>query len=869
MLRRDNLWVLDVRPLHLPAGRYEFKFIVDGEWEPGANRLLAVGEQGWLERPPDLVLDARIEEASRINLYLKEGLASISNLTVRLEPATPISKLSLTEGLDRKSLTGFLVSGNYVVFCFDDKVLRTGAVSNDSVYVAGTFNGWNSQSWKLEGVGGGVWTRAFPAADAKLNQSEGRFKFVVNGTRWIGPRADAPNAVVDEDGNMNFRLGSDYSRGAVISIETEKPVALSNSFTVVISNLASRVLRQPVRPGLVLDRFDPRGSMGYLPDRLPDWGNVTVFAPRASGVKLVTSGTPTALATAGATGIPMQYSPAEGTWSGSWGANSLKRYYGFKVEGPQGGGESFDATALAGDPYARAVVSEDGPCIAIQAKATNHWFEGWTDGAFKAPAIRDMVIYETHVRDLTIDPSSQVPEALRGKFEGVLASRNTGTGLDHLRALGINMIEFMPIQEFDNGTNAPGWGYSPDFYFAPESSYGRAPLAGSQYFEFKHMVNELHRRGFGVILDVVYNHVGGANSFGRLDRRVYFRLDAEDGYSNFSGCGNDLRTESPALRRLIVDNIVYWIREHHVDGFRFDLAELVDMETLMAVQEAARAANPNIILISEPWSFRGDHKRALKGTRWAAWNNEFTHPVRGFIQGQGRSDMVPKAIMGSVELWTANPLQSVNYFESHDDMALADELSTSPGRDGRLLNQNDAARNRLAATILFTSAGIPMISEGQEFLRSKHGIRNTFADGDAVNALRWTDRDRPLAREALAYYQAMIRLRLSAEGASLRLSEIPTPDYYDWILPGSGQLIGYRINARHINPGRAFIVVVNAGTRDDAIEIDIPQGRWKLIGDGHNVDPTGLRVKPMAVAGGSRIRIQVPALTAYLFMDTP
>jgi pullulanase/glycogen debranching enzyme len=872
MTCHDGLWILDVRPLALAAGRYEYKFIVNGEWEPGANRALAVGEQHWLERPPDIILDARIEEASRITVYLKQAVASLSNVTVTVDPPVPVREVKLIPSMDQRALAGFMVSGGYVVFCFDDKIHKAGLSSNDAVFVAGTFNGWNSQSWRLDWVGNGVWQKTFSASDAQIGVREGRFKFVVNDSRWIGPRIEAPNIMVDDGGNLNFRLAPEYSRGSVIEISMAAPVALSNALTLVISNLAPRVIRHPLRPGAILEGMRIQAPLGVSLDPQGGRARVSVFAPRASRMELLVSEHPQMLLGSGAKasgGTPMRLDPLEGVWTGVWSGLSKAAYYGFRVDGPQGIGESFDFSAFVGDPYARAVVSENGPCVLIDPGATNAWFGGWSDGAYTPPAPKDMVIYETHVRDLTIDPSSGVPESLRGTFEGVLATSNTGTGLDHLKALGVNMIEFMPIQEFDNGTNAPGWGYSPDYYFAPESSYGRNPVKGSQYYEFKRMVNELHRRGFGVIIDVVYNHVGGANSFSKLDRRSYFRLDAEDGYSNFSGCGNDLRTESPVMRRLIVDNVLYWIKEHHVDGFRFDLAELIDMETLMAVQQAAKAANPDVVLIAEPWSSRGDQKQALRGTAWAAWNNQFTHPVRSFIKGEGRSDEVMKAIAGSVELWTTSPMQSINYFESHDDMALADELSTAPGRDGRILTPADTARHRLAATVLFTSLGIPMLNEGQEFLRSKRGIRNTFDRGDLINAVRWSERDRPQARELLTYYRDMIRLRQSPEGASLRVAEAPPACYYEWITPGSGQLLGYRINARHERPGRAFVVLVNASERDESFVVDFPVGRWQLVGDGHRVDLAGKIMNPMSVAGGARSRIKVPALTSYVLMDGP
>jgi pullulanase/glycogen debranching enzyme len=531
---------------------------------------------------------------------------------------------------------------------------------------------------------------------------------------------------------------------------------------------------------------------------------------------------------------------ADGVWEAAREGLDVGRHYAFRVDGPAGAGEGFDAGAPVGDPYALAAAHAHGLPLVIDPAATNAWFPGGPPDGFRAPAATDLVIYEAHVRDLTSDPSSGVAPALRGTYPGLTASAGTGAALDHLAALGVNAIQFLPVAEFGNGTNDHGWGYNTVYFFAPEASYGTDPLRGSAYHEFKQLVRELHRRGFAVILDVVYNHVGEPNLFHRIDRPYYFRLDPDLGYRNASGCGNEFRSEAPMARRLIVDNVRYWMREHGVDGFRFDLAELIDLETLMAVRDAARELNPNVILISEPWSLRGDHKRALRGTGWAAWNNEFRDPAKHFALGRGDRDRLVKAVAGSVATWTAEPRQSVNYLESHDDSALADELSGRPDRDGRVPTEEAAARNRLAATLLFTSLGIPMIGEGQEFLRSKGGRHNTFAGGDAVNALRWADRQQPLAAEALAYYAGLIRLRRSPAGASLRLGDAPPPGYVEWILPPGETALGYAINGRRERPGAAFVVLANAGDAPFAFDVNWPPGAWRQVGDGRRIRPEGL-----------------------------
>jgi pullulanase len=366
---------------------------------------------------------------------------------------------------------------------------------------------------------------------------------------------------------------------------------------------------------------------------------------------------------------------------------------------------------------------------------------------------------------------------------------------------------------------------------------------------------------------VVYNHIGAPNVFHAVDRKYYFRMKTDFKLENYSGCGNDVRTEAPMMRRLIIESLLFWMREFHVDGFRFDLAELIDFETLMTIQDRLRSENPNVVLISEPWSFRGDHKEALRGTGWSAWNNGFRDTAKWFCKGHQNRDYLKKMIRGSTETWTAHPLQSVNYLESHDDRTLADDLTENPEFDGRRITPHDAARNRLAATILFTSLGIPMLAEGQAFMRSKHGIHNTFDSGDAVNALRWTDRDRPEAAATLAYYQALVRLRQSAAGATFRIpaGEVVPEDYYRWIEPANGHALGYVVNADGQRPGLPFCVLLNAAEEDVDFAVRLPGTRWRLIGDGTRIAAGGIPGAALAPPGRDGLRrVTVPPLSATI-----
>ncbi len=198
-------------------------------------------------------------------------------------------------------------------------------------------------------------------------------------------------------------------------------------------------------------------------------------------------------------------------------------------------------------------------------------------------------------------------------------------------------------------------------------------------------------------------------------------------------------------------------------------------------------------------------------------------------------------------------------------MALADELSSAPGHDGRNPTVLDARRNRLAATIVFTSLGIPMIAEGQEFMRSKHGVSNTYDRGDALNALRWDERDRPHAKETLAYYRGLIRMRRSPQGAAFRVAQRPAPDYYRWIRPANARALGYIVNARGRHPGAGFVVLLNGDEQPVEFSVPMPEGTWRVVSDGTVVDPRGLPERPV-VTGPQTARIKVPGLRSLIMM---
>ena len=872
MQREGNEWRLDLRPFGLSFGEYAFKFLPDGKWEPGENRSLFVNADGLMERPLDIIQRARLEKEDRVDIVFKDFRRDLEEADVRILPHTPIRECRWIKGGASRRRVGYSIDGEHVTFCMDETSYEISIPNSAVVTVAGSFNGWdaNSRQWRLQDDDDDdLWEGTFAVPYDRMDQ---KFKFVVDGSRWLAPSPALPNASPDEDGNVNLRIDATLARSPVLQVYTDVPLALSNRYVVALEDIGQGYAVASVSPGKLIDRYRSEEEMGVILDRVAGTTTYRVFAPRASRVTLCLfdrhapvngAGNPSEAATVR---VPLVFDALSGTWDVVRRGLDSGRYYAFRVGGPDGKGEGFSPRALVGDPYARAVAHAPNHGIVIDHRAPGRWFRGWTDQAYRAPDWEDVVIYETHVRDLTIDPSSGVESALRGKYAGITASLQAGTALAHLKQLGVNMIEFLPLGEFENGTDDHGWGYSTAFYFAPEASYGRAPLEGSQYFEFKQLVDDLHREGFGVILDVVYNHVGESNPFYKLDRKYYFRMTPDFRMSNYSGCGNDVRTEAPMMRRLIVDNILYWMREFHVDGFRFDLAELIDMDTLIAIRDAARRENPRVLLISEPWSFRGDHKYQLKGTGWAAWNDEFRDSAKHYAMGHGDREALKRAIVGSVATWTAGPLQTVNYLESHDDFAFADEISSQPARDARTLSDADAARNRLAATVLFTSLGIPMIAEGQEFLRSKHGIKNSYNKGDAVNALNWSDRERPIARETLAYYRGLVLLRRSDAGAAFRVAERAPDDYYEWIEPPDGRALGYIVNGQRRHRGGMFIVLLNAAEGAVTFRARFPKGSWRLVGDGTMIDVSGIRRLHFPDSAAGSHSISVPGLTTYILM---
>ena len=879
--KQGDVWQIDMRTLGLKPGRHEYKFIVNQVWETGDNREFYIDDNRMLIRPPNVVVKAVHEAPNEILVFLNRTLRGTENIRITLESGIPVSEVLVSSGKEEGQSRSYLITAGTLTFVFDPAAYGIKLKPGDQVAVAGNFNYWNGSGgpqnlWMLQDKDGdGIWQLSVTLDGLRKPASDPNFlfRFVINNNQWLQPPSDAINVTADASGNRNLTVDTKAVGSSVLKVVTAEPIPLDQLEVLVIEGLADRKIWHQVTPGGALMSLTSDKPLGVTLNREQQATTYRIFAPRASRVDLCLFDTPEFEVhkpehkrLTPRERYPMWKDETDGVWEVTLLGLDIGKYYSFNLDGPVGRGEGFNRDAFVSDPYGIASAHAENNTIVLDPEATNRWFGGWTDQEFRAPDFQDMVIYEAHLRDLTMHPSSLVPAHLRGKYAGLLASVGTGTGLDHLKDMGVNMIEFLPIQEFNNGVGEYNWGYTTVHYFAPEASFGRDPLNGSQYYEFKHMVNELHRLGFGVIIDVVYNHVGWPNLFAHIDRKYFFRLTPTYDYLNFSGVGNDFKSESPMARKFIVENIKFLTREFKIDGFRWDLAELIDIDTLMEAKREAEKINPRVIMISEPWSFRGNHKDQIKGTGWAAWNNDFRYAGKDFARGRANRDTVKKVILGSTDLWTANPLQSVNYVESHDDMALADVLSSRPDKDGRVLTEFDAQMNRLAATMVFTSLGIPMINEGQEFMRSKRGISNTYNRGDGVNAIRWTDRDRPIAAETMGYYKGLIELRSSEAGRAFRVKSTPPSEYVKWIEPPNEKHLGFIINSPRIHPGNSFAVLMNSDDRPATFQVDLPAGKWRVIGDGNKINMAGLD-NYETITGPRSLTIRVPDVRALIMMD--
>ena len=511
--------------------------------------------------------------------------------------------------------------------------------------------------------------------------------------------------------------------------------------------------------------------------------------------------------------------------------------------------------SISVDPYARATTVNGMKSVIADLNRTNP--DGWGERlpAFGLP--EEAIIYELHIRDFSISETSGIVN--KGKFLG-LTEKNTQnasgrkTGLDYLIDLGITHIQILPMFDYATVDEANltepqyNWGYDPLNYNVPEGSYSTDPFDPfNRIFELKQMIRTLHDNGLRVIMDVVYNHVYDPKDQA-LERTVpgyFYRYNADGSLANGTGVGNDTASERHMMRKYIIDSVKYWAKEYHLDGFRFDLMGIHDSVTMNAIREALDKIDPSIIIIGEGWEMSTPLQEDLKASqrnaqampRIAHFNDSIRIAVkgsdfgdekdRGFISGKNYlEDLLLRNIKGAMHLSShssyVDPEQVIQYVEAHDNLTLYDKLLRSNPDDSEEVR---IKRHTLATSIVLLSQGVPFIHGGQEFLRTKAGVANSYQSPDEINQFEW---ERVTTfQESVAYVKGLIALRKSEY--LFRLHTHEEIDAHFTMLSENFNIIAFSLT----NSEKKYIVIFN-GNRSDVI-FRIQKGKYAILVEDNQV----------------------------------
>jgi pullulanase len=531
------------------------------------------------------------------------------------------------------------------------------------------------------------------------------------------------------------------------------------------------------------------------------------------------------------------------------------------------------------DPYVKAVGVNGKRGQVIDFQKTNP--VGWE--ADKKPILKnptDIILYELHIRDVSMDENSGVQ--YKGKFLG-LAETGTvnrvgeSTGLDHIKDLGVTHVHLLPsydylsIDESRLEENNYNWGYDPQNYNVPEGSYSTNPYDGAvRIREFKELVKTLHANGLRVILDVVYNHTGvtEASNFNQLVPGYYYRQDANGGFSNASACGNETASDRLMMRKFIIESVKYWVEEYHLDGFRFDLMGIHDIETMNQVRATLHEIDPSIFIYGEGWT-GGDSplpesKRALKRHIYqmegvAAFSDDirdgikgsvFDAPDSGFASGKPYMEESIKfgivaatkhpqinyeKVNYSNEAWAAQPNQTIAYAACHDNHTLWDRLINSNGAN---MEEERIKMHQLANTIVLTAQGIPFLHAGTEILRTKQGEENSYKSSDVINKIDWARKN--VYKAVFDYYKQLIQLRKQHPAFRMPTTEMLQKHLQFLPFEAGSLLVGFTISEYANGDDWKNILVIYNGNLENKL-VTLPEGDWTIVLDGAQIKEEGIK----------------------------
>jgi pullulanase len=619
-----------------------------------------------------------------------------------------------------------------------------------------------------------------------------------------------------------------------------------------------------------LSSFDeypiPAGSINEM-TYSPHSTTFTLWAPTAEEVRVMlyaTADEPHPSET-----IKMTPSEIDGTWSVTVDRDLAGKFYTFnaKIKGRWRG----DTPGL----FAKAVGVNGEKAAIIDMAKTNP--AGWSSDRGPSVSPSDIIIYEMHHRDFSADTTSGIQN--RGKFlalteKGTNNGSGQSTGIDHLRELGVTHVHILP--SFDFGSideskleqNKYNWGYDPVNYNVPEGSYSTDPAnPATRILEFKQMVQALHSAGIGVILDVVYNHTynASASAFERIAPGYFYRHKADGTLANGSGCGNETASERPMMRKFMIESVLYWMKEYHIDGFRFDLMGIHDIETMNEIRAAAGGVNPNVFIYGEGWAAEApeypNDSLAMKANMTkipgvAAFSDDLRDALRGpfnddrkagFLGGVVGNEMSLKfGIVGAVKHpqiaydsvnyskapWAGTPTQMISYVSCHDDMCLVDRLKESiPGITPELLARLD----KLAQTVVLTSQGVPFIFAGEEVMRGKSGVHNSYKSDDSVNAIDWTLKS--TNNDLFQYYKALITMRKSHP--AFRMGDAAKiASHLEFMPVDDDNVVAYTLK-NHANGDVWNNIIVVFNGNNASVKVRIPEGKYTIVSRDGRIDLDG------------------------------
>ena len=534
--------------------------------------------------------------------------------------------------------------------------------------------------------------------------------------------------------------------------------------------------------------------------------------------------------------IPMHQTDV-GVWEVKLKGNQHKTIYTYHLKFSDGRNHSTQ------DPYARAVIVNGNRSVVIDPDSV------YLEGYYRMPpftSLTDAIIYELHVRDFTVDPNSGVEE--RGRYlglteKGTVNSFGSPTGIDYLKRLGVTHVQLLPIYDFATvNEHQPedeyNWGYDPKNYNVPEGSYSKNPKDPVlRILELKQMIKALHEAGIRVIMDVVYNHVYEVSDhpLHRTAPGYFFRYDKNGNLSNGTGVGNDTASERLMMRKYILDSIAYWLEEFKIDGFRFDLMGIHDVETMNEVRRLADRIDPSIIILGEGWNLNTElpeSERAWQGNAWkmpriahfndsmrdAIKGSTFDFTGKGFISERSRDQKTVAAnLTGKLDFAKyKEPSQIIQYVEAHDNSTLYDKLLMTNPEDSE---ETRIRRHTLATSIVLLAQGIPFIHGGQEFLRTKRGVENSYKSPDEINCYDWQRQD--AYRQSVEFVKGLIHLRKSHY--LFRLRDTQTIENSVKLHYAKDGIIAYSL----VDSQHEILVIINGNQGEKSASID--KGDWQVL----------------------------------------